>query len=125
VLSRESLEARFVVLHLRIVCEGCAQFVEDYGDVVVGWLREAIVRPFAVAAGGDEAGAAKICEVTGDFGLVGVQNRNAGTDAEFVVAQQVDQAQARRVSESFEESFHPHRCDLRCSRRGSSLAAEG
>src|SRR5215475_4279629 len=71
---RDTFELGFVTLHLRIVRETSAQFADDSGDVCVGWLRKAIVGPFAVATGGDESGAAKVSEVTRDFWLIGFQN---------------------------------------------------
>jgi hypothetical protein len=40
--------------------------------------------------------------------LIGIQNFDAGADAEFLIAQQVDNSQASGVSESFEEPFQHH-----------------
>ena len=59
--------------------------------------------PFAIAARGDESGAAKICEVSRDFWLISPQNLNARTDAEFIVAQEVNEAQARWIGQGLED----------------------
>ena len=74
------LEPGFVTLHLRILRQPRAQFGEDPGDVCVGWLCEAIVGPLAVAARGDESGAAKVGKVTRDLWLIGLQNFDARTN---------------------------------------------
>jgi len=61
------------------------------------------VSPLAVAAGGDESGAAQIRKVSRDCRLIGPQNFNARTDAQFIVAQQVNETEACWVSERFED----------------------
>jgi len=61
------------------------------------------VSPLAVAARGDESGAAKIREVARDFWLISPQNLNARTDAEFIVAQEVNETQSSWVGECLED----------------------
>ena len=102
-LRHHAVEPGLVTLHLRIVGELRAQFGEDSGDVCVGWLSQAIVRPLAVAPRGDESGAAKICKVSRNLWLIGPQNFNARTDTQFIIAQQMDEPQASLVSECFED----------------------
>jgi hypothetical protein len=92
--------------------------------VYVGWLSQAIVSPLAVAACGDEAGAAKIREVPRDFWLISSQNLNARTDTQLIVAQQMNETQARVVSQCFEDQFQVHCRKLRSSRRTSSFKPE-
>jgi len=48
------------------------------------------VSPFAIAARGDESGAAQIREVPRNLWLISPQNFNAGTDTQFIVGQQID-----------------------------------
>lgn len=102
-LRHRAFEKGFVALHLRIVFEFCTEFGEDSGDVCVGGLSQAIVSPFAIAACGDESGAAQIGEVSRDLGLVGSQDFHARADAEFVVAEQVYEPQARWIGECLEQ----------------------
>jgi len=90
-------------LHLGIVCEPRAQFAKDLCDVCVGWLSEAVVSPLAVAARGDEAGAAEVREVSRNFWLIGPQNFNARTDAQLIVTEQVNETETRWVSKRFED----------------------
>jgi hypothetical protein len=101
-------EAGFVTLHLRIVFQSHAQLAQDFGDVCVGWLSQAIVSPLAVAACDDEAGAAQIRKMSRDLWLVSLQNLNARADAQFVVTQQVNEPQAGVVSQCFEDQFQLH-----------------
>ena len=102
-LRHGTLEPCFVTLHLRIVCQSRAQFAEDSGDVGVGWLSETIVSPFAIATRGDESGAAEIRKVPRNFWLISPENFNARTDAQLIVAQQVNEPQASVISQGSEE----------------------
>ena len=95
-------------MHLRIVCEARAQLAEDSGDVCVGWLRQAVVSPFAIAARGDESGAAQIRKVSRNLRLVRSENFNARTDAELIVTQEVNEPQAGVVGQCFEDQFQVH-----------------
>lgn len=102
-LERDTLEACFVELHLRIISEGRAQFADDSGDVCIGGLSESIVGPLAVATRRDESGATKISEVARDFWLVGLEDFNARADAEFIVTEQMNQPQPCVVGQCLEE----------------------
>jgi hypothetical protein len=66
-------------------------------------LSQAIVSPLAIAARGDEAGAAEIREMPRDLWLISPQHLNARTDAKLIVAQQVNETQARVVGQGFED----------------------
>ena len=58
--------------------------------------------PLAIAARRDEAGPAEVREVPRDFWLISPQNLDAGTDTQLIVAQQVNETQARVVGQGFE-----------------------
>ena len=107
-LRHERLEARFVILHLWLVCESCAQLAEDSGEVCIGRLSEAIVSPLAIAARGDEAGAAEVRKVPRDLWLIGPENFDTRADAQFIVAQQMNEPQAGVVSKCSEDQFQFH-----------------
>ncbi|HEU4930717.1 MAG TPA: hypothetical protein VFT48_01495 [Pyrinomonadaceae bacterium] len=68
----------------------------------IGWLSQAIVSPLAVAACGDEPGAAEIREVPRNLWLIGPENFNAGADTQFIVAQQMYETQASVVGQCSE-----------------------
>ena len=98
-----TFELSFIALHLRIVRQLRAQLAEDSGDVCVGRLRQAVVSPFAIAARRDESRATQIREVSRDFWLIGPQNFNARTDAQLIIAQQMNEPQASVVGQCFED----------------------
>ncbi|HEV8203952.1 MAG TPA: hypothetical protein VGP98_06935 [Pyrinomonadaceae bacterium] len=59
--------------------------------------------PLAVAARGDEAGAAEVREVSRNFWLISPENFNARTDAQLIVTEQVNETETRWVSKRFED----------------------
>ena len=65
------MEALEIVLHCFVLAEGVDGGFEDGRGVGIGGHDEAIVHPFAFAAGCDYPGAAQIGEMAGDFGLGG------------------------------------------------------
>ena len=80
--------------------EGC---VEDGEGVGVGGRVDAVVHPFAVAAGGDDAGFAQVGEVAGDLGLGLPEDFDEVADADFAAVHEVEEAQAGGVGERGEE----------------------
>ncbi|HET6972938.1 MAG TPA: hypothetical protein VFH96_02880 [Pyrinomonadaceae bacterium] len=102
---RDVVEACFVTLHLWFIRQPRAQFAEDSGNVCVGWLREAIVGPFAIATSGDESGAAQVGEMTRNLWLISLQNLDTGANAQLIIAQKMNQPQPSVVREGFEECF--------------------
>ena len=76
---------------------------EDGGSAGVRGLCEAVVDPLAFAAGGDDAGAAEVSEVAGDFGLALAEDFDEVTDADFAAGDEVEEAEACGVSECGEE----------------------
>lgn len=103
-----------VGLDLRFVCdggEGGGEEALEFG----GLFLEGVMHPFALAAGFDEAGAAEVGEVAGNFGLVGLQGALEEADADFAVAHEVEEAQSVFVGEGGEElgvGFHAVRIRL-------------
>lgn len=98
------VEACEVLLHFRVTCGGLQDFVEDSGEGRVFWTVDAVVHPEAFAAGGDEAGAAQVGQVSRDLGLAGFQAFDEEADADFVVAHEVQQTKTGAVGESFQQS---------------------
>jgi hypothetical protein len=87
------------------------------------------VSPFAVAARCDEPGAAKIGQVPRNLWLIIPENLNARTDAQFLIAQQVNQPQACVVCQGFEQDFevvvhlkpdYDLKCEVVSSRNGAT-----
>ena len=76
---------------------------------VGGLSLEGVVDPLALAARFDEAGAAQVSQVTGDFGLIGFECALEKADANLTFAHEVEEAEAVFVGEGREEqgvSFH-------------------
>jgi hypothetical protein len=61
------------------------------------------MNPLSIASRGDQAGAAKICEVTRDLRLVRLQDLDTRANAEFIVSEKLDQTQAGRIGEGLKE----------------------
>jgi len=79
--------------------------LEDLGGSDVGGHDDAVVHPRALAAGGDDAGAAEVGEVAGDFGLVLIEDVDEVADADFLIADEVEEAEAGGVAECLVEAF--------------------
>ena len=79
--------------------------MEDLRGSGVGRRSEAVVHPFAFAAGVDEAGGAEVGEVAGDLGLGLAEDLDEVADAELLVAQEIEEAEACGVTEGLEETF--------------------
>lgn len=58
-----AVEAGEIGLHAGLLRQHGEGFAEDAGDGGGAWLRDAVVHPFAFAAGFDQAGAAEVGEV--------------------------------------------------------------
>jgi hypothetical protein len=69
----------------------------------VGGLDQPIVDPFTVAPGGNQTRAPEIREVARNLGLVSFENFDAETDADFVIAHQMNEAQPGAVGKGFEK----------------------
>jgi hypothetical protein len=63
------------------------------------------VGPLAVATCGDESSAAEIREMPRNLWLIGLENLNTRADAEFIIAQQIDEPQSGVIRQSFEQGF--------------------
>ena len=81
--------------------------MKDASDLRIGRFDEPIVGPLAIAPRSNEAGAFEIREMARDLRLTGVEYFDARTDTEFLIAEQVNQAQASRIRERFEERVEP------------------
>lgn len=77
--------------------------MKDPRDLRIGWVDDSIVSPLTVATRGHEPGALEVSEMSRDLGLTGVEKFDARADAEFLIAEQADQAQAGGIRERFEE----------------------
>lgn len=76
---------------------------------VGGLSLEGVVDPLALAASFHQTGAAKVSQVTGDFGLIGFECALEEADANLTFAHQVEEAKAVFVGQGGEEqgvSFH-------------------
>lgn len=71
----------------------------------IGGFDESIVSPLSIATRGDEACATQVREVPRNLRLIRFENFNAGTDAQFIIAEELDEAQSGAVSQGFEECF--------------------
>jgi hypothetical protein len=61
------------------------------------------MNPLSIASPGDQTGAAKICEVTRDLGLVHLQDLDTRAHAKFIVSKKPDQTQAGGIGEGLKE----------------------
>ena len=87
----------------RIVRKPVAQLAKDLRGLRISRLDQAIVRPLAVTAGSDESGPPQVSQVTRDLRLVGFQSFDESANANFAVAQEINQAQSRGIREGLEE----------------------
>ena len=71
-----------------------------------GGRRDAVVHPLALAPRLDDPRAAQVGQVAADLGLRLLQNFHEVADAQLLVAHQVEQAQARGISQRLEEALH-------------------
>ena len=61
--------------------------------------------PLSFAPGSDESGSTQIGQVARDLWLVGLENFDERADANLVVFEQVNEAQAGVIRERFKEKF--------------------
>ena len=71
----------------------------------IGGFDESIVSPLAVASRRHESRATQVREVPRNLWLIRLQHFDAGTDTEFIIAEQLDEAQSSAVREGFEKCF--------------------
>lgn len=98
-----TLKAGDVGLHVPVFAQRAESGGKDGGGAGVGRFREAIVHPFALAAGGDDACAAEVGEMARDFGLALAEDFDEEADADFAAGDEVEQAEASGVCEGGEE----------------------
>lgn len=91
-------------LHLVVGFEGLQSRVQDGGCSGVIRVFDAVVHPFAFAACVDDAGVAKIGEVSRYLRLALLQNFDKVADAHFAAVHEVEQTKAGRVGEGGEEA---------------------
>jgi hypothetical protein len=91
-------------LHLMVGFEGLQSGVQDGGCSGVIGTPDAVVHPFAFSACVDDAGVAKIGEVSRYFGLALFENFYEVADAHFAAIHQIEQTKAGRVGEGGEEA---------------------
>jgi hypothetical protein len=72
----------------------------------VGWFDYAVMYPLALASGSHQTRPAKISKMTRDFGLADIQHLNVKAHAYLVVADEVDQTQARAVCQSLKKQLN-------------------
>jgi hypothetical protein len=79
--------------------------------------HDPIVHPLSLAPCRDDARAAKVSEVPGDFRLWAAENLDEVADANFLISHQVQKAEPCVLAESLEESL-----DIECLfRHGSCI----
>jgi hypothetical protein len=94
--------------------EACEQVAVEFS----GGGREMVVHPEAILMCQHEAGAAEVCEMTGDLGLGEIENADQVADAELAGAEEGEDAQAGRVGKSAEEGFRSGHRELPYIRSG-------
>jgi hypothetical protein len=71
----------------------------------IGRLDESIVSPLSIATRSHESGATEVCEVPRNLRLIRFENLDAIADAQLLVTEQMNKAQAGAVSQGFEKYF--------------------
>jgi hypothetical protein len=84
--------------HLCFAPEAGQRLGEDFLQIAIQ-LFQAVMRPFAVAPGFDEAGFAQISEVPGNFGLVRFEDFLQIADANFPALHKAQEAQTGFIRE--------------------------
>lgn len=85
------------------ICQPLAHFAKYPCGTGIRRIDQTIMNPLSIASRGDQAGAAKICEVTRDFRLVCLQDLDARAHTNFIVSKELDQTQAGRIGEGLKE----------------------
>ena len=96
-----ALEHGTVALHRLVLFERAERALKDR----IERRRNRVVDPLPVAARVHEARAAKVREVAGDLRLCFAEDRDEVADADFVAAEEVEEAQARAVYKFVAESI--------------------
>ena len=63
------------------------------------------MHPLAIATSGDDAGAAKICQMPGDLRLRTAQDLNEVADADLLISHQVKDSEPGLIAQSLEEAL--------------------
>jgi hypothetical protein len=90
-------------LHFAIAPEGCKGGVEDGDGTGIGRALDAVVHPLPFPSSRDNAGAAQVGQVAGDFWLTLLEDLDEVTDADLAAVHQVEQAQAGAVRQRGKE----------------------
>jgi len=98
-----SVEAGAVGLHGFFFTEDGEGFAEDLRGAGIGGDDDAVVHPLPFPAGVDDAGAAEIGEVAGDFGLALAENFDKETDANLASVHEIEETEAGAIGKGREE----------------------
>jgi hypothetical protein len=101
--AADCLESGAIVFHDRVICESRPYFTKDIRRVSVRWFNQSIMNPLAVTSRLDYSRTTQISEVPGDFRLIYLQYFDEKADANFVVANEIDQSQTRVIGKRLEE----------------------
>jgi hypothetical protein len=96
------MEAQEIALHFFVLAQGVNRSLKNGGGVGIRGHNQAIVHPFAFAAGGDYSGTAQVGEMAGDFGLGRPKDIHEITDTDFLASDQIDEAETRGIGQSLE-----------------------
>jgi hypothetical protein len=80
--------------------------VQDAGRTGIGRGNNAVVHPFALAPGPDNAGAPQIGQMARDRRLAYPQNLNQKADTDLVLTDQVEQSQPGAISQHPKQILH-------------------
>jgi hypothetical protein len=64
----------------------------------IGWSRQPVVHPLALASGRDDAGSSQVGKVPGNLGLGRADDLREIADTDFLIGYQIKQAQASWVA---------------------------
>lgn len=78
------------------------------GDGIAGY-KEAIVHPTTLASGGDDARAAEIRQMARDFWLADLEDFHEVADANFLVGDEIEEAQASGIGQGAKEGVERER----------------
>jgi hypothetical protein len=92
-------QPRAIILHGRVILEPGTDFTKDVGCMGIWRFYDAVMDPFALPASGNHSSSSQIGKMTRNFRLVCLQNFDKETDTNFVLPNQVYEAQTRSIRE--------------------------
>ncbi|MDX6613874.1 MAG: hypothetical protein QOD75_3060 [Blastocatellia bacterium] len=95
-----------IALHLSIVFQPVHHLFEDALGVRFIWRCEAVMHPLSFATRTYQTRPAQVSQVTANFGLTSPHHFNKEANADLILADQTQQAQASAVRERQEEPLH-------------------